>query len=166
MCLQISAFFFFYFSTRYFLYLYFKCYLLSSFPLWKHSIPSHLPPSQTHPLLLPCPGIPLHWSIEPSQDQGPLLSLMSDKAILWWIWGWSHGFLHVYYLVGGLVLGNCGVVVGSYCSSSYGAAKPFSSLGPFSSSSIGDPVLSPLVDCEHLLLYLLGTDRASQETAI
>ena len=55
---------------------------------------------------------------------------------------------------------------GSYCSSSYGAAKPFSSLGPFSSSSIGDPVLSPMVDCEHLLLYLSGTDRASQETAI
>ena len=38
-----------------------------------------------------------------------------------------------------------GVLVGSYCFSSYGAPKPFSSLGPFSSSSIGDPVLSPMV---------------------
>jgi hypothetical protein len=26
----------------------------------------------THPLPLPHPGIPLHWGIEPSQDQGPL----------------------------------------------------------------------------------------------
>ena len=30
------------------------------------------PCSPTHPLLLPCPGIPLHWGIEPSQDQGSL----------------------------------------------------------------------------------------------
>jgi hypothetical protein len=29
------------------------------------------PCSLMHPLLLPCPGIPLHWG--PSQDQGPLL---------------------------------------------------------------------------------------------
>jgi hypothetical protein len=40
-----------------------------------------------------------------------------------------------------------GGLVGSYCFSSYGAANPFSSLGPFSSSSIGDPVLSPMVGC-------------------
>jgi hypothetical protein len=31
---------------------------------------------------------------------------------------------------------------------------------------IGDPVLSPLVSCEHLLLYLSGTYIALQETAI
>jgi hypothetical protein len=45
---------------------------------------SHAPSpcSLTHPLLLSCPRIPLHWGIEPSQDQGPLLSLMSHKAIL------------------------------------------------------------------------------------
>ena len=35
--------------------------------------------------------------------------------------------------------------------------KPFSSLGPFSSSFSGDPVLSPVDDCEHPLLYLPGT---------
>jgi hypothetical protein len=34
----------------------------------------------THPLLLPCPGIPLHWGIKSSQDQGSLLPLMSNKA--------------------------------------------------------------------------------------
>ena len=38
----------------------------------------------THPpiySLLPyCPSIPLHWGIKPSQDQGPFLPLMPDKA--------------------------------------------------------------------------------------
>jgi hypothetical protein len=58
------------------------------------------------------------------------------------------------------------VLVSSYCCSSYGAANPFSSLGTFSSSFIGDPVLCRMDDCEHPLLYLLGTGRASQETAI
>jgi hypothetical protein len=38
--------------------------------------------SPTHPLLLPGPDIPLYWGIEPSQDQGPLLPLMTKKAIL------------------------------------------------------------------------------------
>jgi hypothetical protein len=37
--------------------------------------------SSTHPLLFPVPGIPLHWDVQPSQDQGPLLPLMTDKAI-------------------------------------------------------------------------------------
>ena len=59
-----------------------------------------------------------------------------------------------------------GVLVSSYCCSSYGAANPFSSLGPFSSSSIGDPELSPMNGCEPPFLYLSGTGRASQETAI
>ena len=54
----------------------------------------------------------------------------------------------------------------SYCCSSYGAANPFSSFGPFSSSFIGDPVLCPVDDCEHPPLFLSGTSRASQEIAI
>ena len=33
-------------------------------------------------------------------------------------------------------------------------------------SSNGDPMLSSMVDCEHLPLYLPGFERASQETAI
>ena len=40
------------------------------------------------------------------------------------------------------------------------------SLGYFSGSFIGDPMLYPMDDCEHPLLYLPGTGRASQETAI
>ena len=35
-----------------------------------------------------------------------------------------------------------------------------------SSSSIGGPVIHPIADCEHPLLYLSGTGIASQETAI
>jgi hypothetical protein len=43
---------------------------------------------------------------------------------------------------------------------------PFSSLGAFSSFSIGGPVFHPIDGCEHPLLYLPGTGKASQETAI
>jgi hypothetical protein len=59
-----------------------------------------------------------------------------------------------------------GVLVSPYCSSSYRVIDPYSSLGTFFSSSIGGPVFHPIDDCEHPLLCLLGTDRASQETAI
>jgi hypothetical protein len=59
-----------------------------------------------------------------------------------------------------------GVLVSSYCCSSYTVADTFSSLGTLSSSSIGGPVIHPIDDCEHPLLYLPGTGIASQETAI
>ncbi len=49
-----------------------------------------------------------------------------------------------------------GVLVSSYCCSTYRVADPFSSLGTFSSSSIGGPVIHPIADCEHPLLCLLG----------
>jgi hypothetical protein len=58
------------------------------------------------------------------------------------------------------------MLVSSYCCSSYRAVDPFSSLGAFSSSSIGGPVFHPIDDCEHPPLYLPGTGIASQETAI
>ena len=54
------------------------------------------------------PGIPLHWGIKSSQYQGHLLPLMSDNAILCYICSRSHESLHVYSLVGGLVLGISG----------------------------------------------------------
>jgi hypothetical protein len=59
-----------------------------------------------------------------------------------------------------------GVLVISYCCSTYRAADPFSSLGTFSSSSIGGPVIHPIADCEHPLLCLLGPGIVSQETTI
>jgi hypothetical protein len=42
----------------------------------KISVPPNPYPSPctpTHSILLPGPGIPLHWGIVPSQNQGPLL---------------------------------------------------------------------------------------------
>jgi hypothetical protein len=51
------------------------------FPSFPSKNPLSSPPSpcsSTHPLALPDPGIPLYWGIEPSQDQGPLLALMTN----------------------------------------------------------------------------------------
>ena len=87
-------------------------YLLSWFPFQKP--PSHPPspcfyegaPQPTHLLPPPSLGILLHWGIKPSQNHGSVLPLMPDKAILCYICGCSHGFLHVYSLVGGLVPGS------------------------------------------------------------
>jgi hypothetical protein len=59
-----------------------------------------------------------------------------------------------------------GVLVSSYCCSTYRVADPFSSLGTFSSSSIGGPVIHPIADCEDPLLCLLGPSIVSQEIAI
>jgi hypothetical protein len=47
-----------------------------------------------------------------------------------------------------------------------GLWDPFSSLGIFSSSSIGGPVIHPIADCEHPLMCLLGPGVVSLETAI
>jgi hypothetical protein len=58
------------------------------------------PPPPTHPLLPSCPDIPLHCSIKHSLARGPLLPLMSNKAILCHMCSWSHGSLHVYILFG------------------------------------------------------------------
>jgi hypothetical protein len=59
-----------------------------------------------------------------------------------------------------------GVLVSSYCFSTYRVADLFSFLGAFSSFSIGGPVFHLINDCEHPLLYLPGTGKASYETAI
>jgi hypothetical protein len=100
-------------GVRYFIFLIFFIYISNfiPFPHFPLKIPLSHPPSPcslTHPLLLPCPGIPLHWVIKPSQDQGPLLLLMSHKAILCYICGWSLESLHMYSLLGDLVPGSSG----------------------------------------------------------
>jgi hypothetical protein len=78
------------------------------FPNSPLKLPIPSPPPPYFYKSAPCPHTPLHFGIEPSQDQGPLLPLMSDKAILCYICSWSHLSLHVYSLVGGLVPGNSG----------------------------------------------------------
>ena len=113
----LNYFFLSFFLICYFLYLHIKNVIpFPSLPTPKLPIPSPcscfykgVPPT-THILPPPHPGIPLYWGIEPSQDQGPLLPLMPDKAMLCYICGWSHWFLHVCSLVGGLVPGSSGGV--------------------------------------------------------
>ena len=97
--------------SSFFFFIIFFIYISSVIPfpsfLSKNSLSP--PPSScspTHPLLLSGPGSPLHWGIEPSQDQQPLLPLMTDQAILCYICNWSHGSLYVQFLVGGLVPGS------------------------------------------------------------
>ena len=127
-------------------------------------------PPSTHPLTPHQPGIPLHWGIKSLQDQGPLLLLMPDNAILCYMCNWSYGSLHVYSLVGDLVPGSSGGGGGVWLVDTVvlpmGLQTPSSSFSPFSNSSIEDTMLSPMVGCEHLPLYLSGSGRASQETTI
>ena len=102
----IYIWYLFKFFIRYFLYLHFKCYLLSSFPLQKSPIPSSLPLLTNSPT-----PASLSWHFHTLGHEaftGPLLPLMSIKAILCYICGWSHGSLQVYCLVGGLVPGRSG----------------------------------------------------------
>jgi hypothetical protein len=78
----------FYFFIGYFIYLHFKCYPLSHFPLWKSCVPSLLPLilwgcfPLTHILPPHHGGILLHWGIKSSQGQGSLPPLMPGKAVL------------------------------------------------------------------------------------
>jgi hypothetical protein len=98
----------------YWLFYLFTFQMLSLFQVSLHNPPLTYPslcfyegaPQLTHPLSAHCPGIPLHWGIEPSGDEGTLFPLMPDKAILCYICDWSHGSLHVYCLAGGLVPGS------------------------------------------------------------
>ena len=98
-----------FFLIEYFIYLHFNCY---PFPGFSTGNPLSYPlypcfyegaPPRTHALLPHHPSILLQQGIKSSQDQGPPLPLMLDKTILCDICSWSHGYLHVYSLVGGLV---------------------------------------------------------------
>jgi hypothetical protein len=82
--------------------------MLSPFLISPLKAPYPITPPPVHPLPPPYSGIPIYWGIEPSQDQEPLLPLVSDKAFLNYICSWSPGSLHVYFLVGGLVPGSSG----------------------------------------------------------
>ena len=73
-----------------------------------------------------------HWLLKrPSSATHAAGAMILSMCTLW---------LLVYYL------GALGILVGSYSFSFYGAAKPFSYFSPFSSSSIGYPMLSPKLD--------------------
>ena len=119
---------------------------------WK----SHIPCA---PSLLPYPPTPISWPwCSPVQghikfqDQGASLSNDGQLGSL---------LLHMQLETQAL-----GVLVSSYCCSTYRVTEPFSTLGTFSSSSIGGPVFHPIGDCEQPLLYPPGTRIASLEIAI
>ena len=76
------------------------------------------------------------------------------------------GTLRVYSLVGGLDPKSSSCLILLFF---LWGCKPmgfFRSFRPFSNSSIGNPVLSPKVGCEHPLLYLSDSGRDSQETLV
>ena len=92
-----------------------------------------------HSLPLLGPGIPWYWDIHNLQEQGA--SFPSDGPL-------GHLLLHMQLEPRAL-----GVLVSSYCCSSYRVADPFSPLDTFSSSFIVGPVIHPIVDCEHPLVF-------------
>lgn len=118
--------------------------------LWRCSQSHPRIPTLSH--LTTLVGITLYWGIKPSQDQGPLLPLMPDKAILCYICRWSHGSLHVYLLVGSLVPGSSGLLILLFF---LWHCDLFSSFNPFSNSSIGVPMLSLMVSCKHQIYCLI-----------
>jgi hypothetical protein len=92
--------FFFSFFIGYFIYLHFKCYLLSHFSLYKSPIPSSLPlsllgcsppPPPSHSYLSALAFHYLSWVMKPPQDHAAPLPVMPDKAVLCYISIWSCG---------------------------------------------------------------------------
>ena len=64
-----------------------------------------------HPLTpasLPWHSLTLECSCKPLHEQCPLLPLMPEKVMLYYILCWNHGFLHVYSLIDGLVIESSG----------------------------------------------------------
>ena len=114
-------------------------------------------PTHSHLTALTFP----YSEIEPSQDQGSLLLLMPDSAILWYICNWCHGSLHVYSLVGNLVPVSSGWSGWLILLFLLWSCKPYSLFRLYSNSSIGVPVFIIMVGCVHLPLYLSGSGRAS-----
>jgi hypothetical protein len=114
-----------------------KSSILYHSPYYHEGVPT---PTHSH---LPALSFPNTGASSLHRTKGPLLSLMLNNAVLCYICSWSHGSLHMYSLVGGLVPGSSGGLVGCYCCSSYRVVNPFSSF-----------------------LYLSGFSSSSQETVI
>jgi hypothetical protein len=136
---------FFTIFIRYFPHLHFKCYTQN--PLCPPTCPA---PQPTHScsLALAFPVLGLMIFLRPRASppiDGRLGHPLLHRQLETWVWG---------------------LLVSSYCCSSYRVADPFSSLGTFSSFFIRGPVFNPIDDCKHSLLYLPGTGIASQERAM
>jgi hypothetical protein len=153
----------FFFNWIFFFYLQIKCYPFSGLtfgsPLY------HTPSSMR---LFFHPPTPTFWpwhspTLRHQTRSGPRASPSTDVQ-QGHICGWSPGFFHLYYLVQSP--GSPRGLAGWHCCSIYGAANPLRFFTPFSDSTIRDPVLNPMVGCNHPPLYLSGSGRASQEIGI
>jgi hypothetical protein len=117
----------------------FKCYPFFSIPS-RNSL--YHPPSPCFYEDATIPLSPPWHSPTPGQqtfhDQGPLLPLMSNRAILWYICSWTHEMLHKYSLVGGLVPESSKESGWLILLFFLWVANPFSSISPFYNSSIRD----------------------------
>ena len=79
--LRPPPFYSFFSIVRYFLYLHFQCYPLSLFLFWNLPVQSTFPVFNNPTLLLPGPGIPLHWGLEPMVGcEHPLLIWINYKS--------------------------------------------------------------------------------------
>lgn len=155
----------------YSLYLHFRCYSLSWFPLQNPPILCSLPLllwgfSSTHPMAsfrLSTLALPYSRTLSLHRTKG--LPLQANKAILCYMCSWSHGSLHVYSWVGSLVPGSSVVSGWLILLFFLWGSKTLLLLHSFNLST-GDPILRPRVGSKHPPLYLSGSGRASQETTI
>ena len=124
------------------------------------------PSPPTHLLLPLCHSTHLHWGIEHSQDPGPVLPQMPDKEILCYICSWIHGFLHVYSVVGGLVLGSSEVYGWLILLFFLWGYKPLQFLQSFLylTPPLGTPCSIQWLTAD-ICLYFSDSGRASLETA-
>jgi hypothetical protein len=134
---------FFFFFITYFSQLHFQCYPKS---------PPHPPPPP-----LPYPPIPIFWPWRSPVLGHIKFACPMGLSFQWWP---TRPSFDTY----AARVKSSRVLVSSICCT-YRVADLFSSLDTFSSSSIGGPVIHPIVDCEHPLLCLLGPCIVSQETA-
>ena len=120
------------------------------------------PESSPNTPLLPDPPTPTSWPWHSPVLRHIKFAQPMGLSFHWWPTRPSSDS----YAARDMSSGGGGVLVSSYCCSTYTVAEPFSSLSTFSSSSIGCPVIHTIANCEHPLLYLPGPSIASQGTAI
>ena len=111
-------------------------YISNAIPKVPHTLP--------HPLLHP--PTPTSWPCRSPVLRHIKFAWLMGLSFHWWLTRPSSDTYAAR-------VKSSGVLVSSYCCSTYRVADPFSSLGTFSSSSIGGPVFHPIADCEHPLLY-------------